>query len=72
MTTIGGLGHTFPFLIPNFRVALVTAVIVVLAELGAIAWVRHRYMESPWFSASVHVVIGGLLVFVAGVLIGYS
>jgi len=72
MTTIGGLGHTFPFLIPQFRVAMVTAIIVVLAELGAIVWVRHRYMESPWFSATVQVVIGGLLVFAAGWVIGSS
>jgi erythrin-vacuolar iron transport family protein len=72
MTTLGGLGHTFPFLIPQFHAALVTAIIVVLAELGTIAWVRHRYMESPWFSATVQVVIGGLLVFAAGWIIGTS
>lgn len=70
MTTLGGLGHTFPFLIPHFQTALVIAVVVVLAELLAIAWVRHRYMESPWFSATVQVIIGGLLVFAAGWLIG--
>ena len=72
MTTLGGLGHTFPFLIPHFKTALVTAVIVVLAELGAISWVRHRYMETPWTSATVQVVIGGLLVFTAGWIIGSS
>lgn len=72
MTTLGGLGHTFPFLIPQFHLAITVAVIVVLAELGAISWVRHRYMESPWISATLQVVIGGLLVFAAGVLIGYS
>ena len=72
MTTIGGLGHTFPFLIPHFNTALVIAVVIVLAELGSIAWVRHRYMESPWFSATVQVVIGGLLVFAAGWIIGTS
>lgn len=72
MTTLGGLGHTFPFLIRQFHAALVTAVVVVLAELGAIAWVRHRFMETPWLSATLQVVIGGLLVFAAGVLIGYS
>lgn len=72
MTTLGGLGHTFPFLVPHFRTALVIAFIVVLAELGSIAWVRHRYMESPWFSATVQVIIGGLLVFAAGWIIGNS
>lgn len=72
MTALGGIGHTLPFLIPHFTVAFVVAVIVVLVELGTIAWVRHRYMESPWVSATVQVVIGGILVFLAGVLIGES
>ena len=70
MTTLGGIGHTLPFLIPAFRIATVVAVVVVIAELGAIAWVRHRYMETPWVSATLQVVLGGTLVFVAGVLIG--
>lgn len=72
MTALGGIGHTIPFLVPNFNVAFTAAVIVVLAELGAIAWIRHRYMDSPWFSATMQVVLGGILVFVAGVLIGNS
>jgi rubrerythrin len=72
MTTLGGIGHTLPFLIPHFTVAFVVAVGVVLVELGAIAWVRHRYMESPWISATLQVIIGGILVFAAGVLIGSS
>jgi erythrin-vacuolar iron transport family protein len=72
MTTVGGIGHTLPFLIPNFRVACAVAVLVVIAELSVIAWVRHRYMESPWVSATLQVVLGGALVFAAGVLIGSS
>jgi rubrerythrin len=72
MTTLGGIGHTLPFLIPSFRLAAVIAVIVVIAELGAIAWVRHKYMESPWVSATLQVVLGGAMVFAAGVLIGSS
>jgi len=72
MTTVGGLGHTFPFLIPHFTTALAIAVVVVLAELLTISWVRHRYMDSPWTSATVQVVIGGLLVFAAGWIIGTS
>jgi erythrin-vacuolar iron transport family protein len=72
MTTIGGIGHTLPFLIPHFKVAMTVAVVVVLAELGTISWVRHRYMESPWVSATLQVILGGILVFVAGVLIGSS
>jgi len=72
MTTLGGIGHTLPFLIPNFKVAMVVALVVVLAELGTIAWVRHRFMDSPWVSATLQVVLGGMLVFAAGVLIGSS
>lgn len=72
MTTLGGLGHTFPFLIPQFQLAFTVAVVVVLLELGTISWVRHRYMESPWVSATLQVIIGGLLVFAAGVIIGKS
>jgi erythrin-vacuolar iron transport family protein len=70
MTMLGGIGHTLPFLIPSFPVAAAVAVVVVIAELGVIAWVRHRYMESPWVSATLQVVLGGALVFAAGVLIG--
>jgi rubrerythrin len=72
MTALGGIGHTLPFLIPNFKLALGVAVSVVLVELGAISWVRHRYMETPWISATLQVVIGGILVFLAGVAIGSS
>jgi rubrerythrin len=72
MTTLGGIGHTLPFLISNFRVATGIAVGVVVVELLTISWVRHRYMDTPFFSASLQVVAGGLLVFLAGVLIGIS
>jgi rubrerythrin len=72
MTMLGGIGHTMPFLIPSFQVATAVAIVVVIAELGAIAWVRHRYMETPWVSATLQVVLGGTLVFLAGVWIGSS
>jgi rubrerythrin len=72
MTALGGLGHTLPYLIPDFRTATTLAVAVVLVELAAIAWVRHRYMDTPWFSAAFQVVIGGMLVFATGILIGSS
>jgi len=70
MTMIGGIGHTLPFLIPSFHIATTIAVIVVMAELAVISWVRHRYMETPWVSATLQVVLGGAMVFAAGVLIG--
>jgi len=72
MTAIGGLGHTLPFLLPNFHIALGAAVAVVAVELAIISWFRHHYMETPWVSATVQVVLGGVLVFIAGVLIGSS
>jgi rubrerythrin len=70
MTALGGIGHTLPFLIPDFRAAMTAAVCVVVVELGIISWVRHRYMETPTFSAALQVGLGGILVFVTGVLIG--
>src|SRR5579872_737045 len=70
MTALGGIGHTLPFLIGDFRIAMVVAMIVVLAELGAITWIRHRYMETPTISAALQVGLGGALVFVTGILIG--
>lgn len=69
-TAIGGLGHTLPFLIPDFYTATVLAVVVVLVELAAISWVRARYMDTPLLQAAFQVGVGGLLVFGAGVLIG--
>jgi rubrerythrin len=72
MTAIGGLGHALPYLIPHFWTATLLAGSVVLVELGAIAWVRNRYMDTPFLSAAFQVVLGGLLVFAAGILIGMS
>jgi erythrin-vacuolar iron transport family protein len=72
MTALGGIGHTLPFLIKDFHVALWAAAVVVVAELSVITWIRKRYMDTPWFSAAVQVGLGGALVFIAGVLIGSS
>jgi erythrin-vacuolar iron transport family protein len=72
MTTLGGIGHTLPFLIGRFELAITVAVLVVLVELSTISWVRHRYMDTPALSAAVQVLLGGALVFAAGVLIGKS
>ena len=72
MTALGGIGHTLPFLLKDFRLALWAAGIVVLAELAVITWIRHRYMDSPWISAALQVGLGGVLVFITGVLIGSS
>src|SRR5580658_7545983 len=72
MTALGGIGHTLPFLIPDFHAAMVAAVVVVLIELGVISWIRHRYMETPALSAALQVGLGGALVFITGVLIGSS
>jgi rubrerythrin len=70
MTALGGLGHTLPFLMPSFAVAITIAAAVVIVELAVIAWIRNRYMETPLLSAAFQVVGGGLLVFAAGVAIG--
>jgi rubrerythrin len=72
MTTLGGIGHTLPFLIHDFRTAIALAICVVLVELGVIATIRHKYMGTAPIPAILQVVIGGLLVFATGVLIGSS
>jgi len=72
MTAIGGLGHTLPYLIPNFWTATVVSIIVVVLELAVISWIRHRYMDTPILSATFQVAFGGALVFLAGILIGSS
>jgi rubrerythrin len=72
MTTVGGLGHTLPYLIPDFWSATVLAFAVVLVELAAISWIRHRYMDTPFLSAAFQVMVGGALVFLAGIAIGSS
>lgn len=70
MTTLGGLGHALPYLIPDFWTATITAFVVVFFELWAIAWIQNKYMDTPFFRAAFQVVLGGALVFAAGVLIG--
>src|SRR5690606_5726849 len=70
MTTIGGIGHTLPYLIPDFTMATILAVAVVVVELAAISWIRMRFMDTPFLRAAFQVVIGGVLVFLAGILIG--
>jgi uncharacterized membrane protein len=72
MTAAGGIGHTLPFLIRDFNVAFIAAVIIVAIELIAIAWIRKRYMDTPFLSAVFQVVLGGVLVFATGILIGSS
>jgi len=72
MTALGGVGHTVPFLIHDFRIAMGFAIAVVMLELGTITWIRHRYMDTPIPSAALQVGLGGALVFVTGILIGSS
>jgi rubrerythrin len=72
MTALGGVGHTLPFLIHGFTLAMSIAVAVVLVELGIITWVRHHYMDTPPLSAAMQVGLGGALVFITGMLIGSS
>lgn len=72
MTALGGLGHTLPYLIPNFQIATATAIAIVVIELALISWVRHRYMDTPFLSAAFQVIVGGVLVFITGITIGSS
>ncbi|RKF08632.1 rubrerythrin family protein [Oceaniradius stylonematis] len=70
MTTVGGLGHALPYLIPHFWTATIIAMVIVVIELWAITWTQNRFMETPWGRAIFQVVLGGALVFAAGMLIG--
>ncbi len=70
MTTLGGIGHTLPYLIHNFWTATYAACAVVVIELAAISWIRWRYMESNFTTAAFQVMFGGALVLACGVLIG--
>jgi len=72
MTAIGGLGHALPYLIPHFYVATSLAFAVVAVELAVISWIRMRFMDTPFLQAAFQVVVGGALVFAAGILIGNS
>jgi rubrerythrin len=70
MTTIGGVGHTIPYLISDFWVATTIAIVVVVVELLAISWIRWRYMDTPFLTATFQIIVGGTIVFIAGILIG--
>ena len=70
MTALGGIGHTLPYLIGNFHIATSIALCVVVVELIIISWIRYRYMDTPLLAASFQVIVGGVLVFLAGWLIG--
>jgi VIT1/CCC1 family predicted Fe2+/Mn2+ transporter len=70
MTTVGGLGHALPYLIPEFWTATTLAVLIVFVELWAIAWIQNRFMQTPFWRAAMQVVLGGALVLGAGILIG--
>ena len=72
MTGLGGLGHTLPYLIPSFFLATILAFVVVAIELAAISYIRFRYMDTPFLQAAFQVVVGGVLVFAAGIIIGSS
>jgi rubrerythrin len=72
MTTLGGIGHTLPYLIPHFWPATLVAIAVVIAELAVITWIRWKWMDTPPFSAALQVGFGGALVFAVGILIGSS
>ena len=77
MTALGGIGHTLPYLVPNsvpdaFWIATAIAGVVVFCELWIIAFVRTRYMDTPFFKAALQIVVGGAIVLAAGILIGAS
>lgn len=72
MTFVGAAGHAFPFLVSDFKLAMTIATIIVAVELLVIAWIRHRFMQTPLLKAVLQIVLGGIIVFLAGIYIGKS
>jgi VIT1/CCC1 family predicted Fe2+/Mn2+ transporter len=72
MTALGGLGHTLPYLIPDLWTATVLSAIVVVCDLCAIFWIRYRWVDTPFLQADFQGVLGGVLVFLAGIVVGGS
>jgi rubrerythrin len=77
MTALGGLGHTMPYLVPDhwanaFWIATASAGVVVFFELWAIAYIRTRFMDTPFLQAVFQIVLGGVIVLGVGILIGAS
>jgi VIT1/CCC1 family predicted Fe2+/Mn2+ transporter len=72
MTFLGAIGHALPFLIPDFETAFIVASIVVGIELIVIAYIRNRYMDTPFLKATFQIIVGGIIVLAAGILIGKS
>lgn len=70
MTTLGGLGHALPYLIPDFWLATYAAFTIVAVELFIITWIQNKYMETPWLKAAMQIMLGGALVLGAGIWIG--
>ena len=70
MTAVGGLGHTLPYLITDFKTATGLAIIIVFIELWAISWIRYKYMDTPFLEAAFQIAVGGFLVFLTGMFIG--
>ena len=70
MTTAGGIGHTMPYLIHDFQLATLLAVLLNVVELLTIGVIRNKHMDTLFFSAALQVILGGALVFAAGILIG--
>jgi rubrerythrin len=70
MTAVGGLGHSLPYLIPDFQLATWIAIVIVFCELWAISWIRYKYMDTPFLKAAFQIAVGGFLVFLTGILIG--
>jgi VIT1/CCC1 family predicted Fe2+/Mn2+ transporter len=71
-TSIGGMLHTLPFLLPDIHSALHLAYIVVVFELLVIAMIRYWYMKTPLWSTILQVIVGGGIVFGLGIFLGQS
>jgi erythrin-vacuolar iron transport family protein len=58
----GGVLHTLPLLIPEYRTALVVAVATIAFELSALAWIRWRFFHTGFLRSFASVALGGAII----------
>ena len=71
-TFLGGILHTLPFLIPHYRIAILSAIVVVGFELVTLAWLRWRFFRTSFVSSLAYVTLAGVVIACVAVALGSS
>jgi erythrin-vacuolar iron transport family protein len=69
-TFLGGVLHTLPFLIPQYRSAVLLALVVIALELLALAWIRRRFFGTGFLSSFISVTLGGAIIATISAVLG--